>query len=49
MNYRDDLLDECGYVICPLCFPEYTYCNEKCEECPINIEFVKSLKEKQGE
>ena len=49
MTYRDDILDEMGYVICPLCFPEYTYCNEKCEECSINIEFEKLLKENKGD
>lgn len=48
MDYRDDLLDELGYVICPLCFPEYTHCNQKCDECPVNIEFMKSLEENES-
>lgn len=39
MNYRDDLLDEFGYTICPISFPEYQHCNEKCEECETYIEF----------
>lgn len=43
MNYRDYLLDELGYTICPISFPEYQYCNEKCEECETYIEFKEGL------
>lgn len=46
MNYRDKLVEEMGYVICPLCFPEYTYCDEKCEECEHYINFMQGLKER---
>lgn len=48
MDYRDYLLDELGYVICPLCFPEYTNCDGKCDECSENIEFMKSLEENES-
>ena len=28
MNWKDELEDEKGYTICPICFPEYVYCDE---------------------
>ena len=46
MDWRDDLADEIGYTICPICFPEYVHCDEKCEECEYNIEFKEALEER---
>lgn len=43
MDYRDYLLDEMGYTICPISFPEYQHCDEKCEECATYIEFKLGL------
>ena len=34
-----------GYTICPICFPEYVYCDEDCENCKEYIEF-KQFKKK---
>ena len=53
MNWRDELAEEMGYTICPICFPEYVYCDQKCEKCKDYIEFKealesKSKKEKEG-
>lgn len=33
MNWRDELAEECGYVICPLSCPSYVFCDEDCENC----------------
>lgn len=38
-------MSEEEYVICPLCFPPYVYCDENCKECETNIEFEKWCKE----
>lgn len=46
MNWKDELAEEMGYIICPICFPEYVYCDEKCEECKEYIEFKNAVKEK---
>ena len=46
MNWREDLLDEMGYIICPISFPEYQYCDENCEECETHKEFVEFWKER---
>lgn len=43
MNFGDELIEEFGYVICPLCFPSYVYCDEDCDNCDIYREFKKSL------
>lgn len=43
MNLREEMFEESGLVICPISFPEYEYCDEKCEECQIYIDFKKSL------
>lgn len=47
MNWRDDLAEEMGYVICPLAYETYTLCDEKCEKCKLNIDFIESLKNKE--
>ena len=39
MNWKDELLEEMGYTICPICFPEYVYCDEDCEHCKEYIDF----------
>lgn len=46
MNYKDDLLNELGYFICPISFPEYQHCDGKCKECKTYIEFVKWIEKK---
>lgn len=43
MNWRDDLAEEMGYTICPICFPEYVYCDNDCENCYYNKEFKEGL------
>ena len=43
---RDALAEEQGYIICPLAPYTYTHCNEKCEECEYQIEFIKGLGER---
>lgn len=43
MNWKDEIAEEMGYVICPICFPEYVYCDEKCDKCKEYIEFKKEL------
>lgn len=44
MDWRDELADEMGYTICPICFPEYQHCDEKCDNCKEYIEFKQYLK-----
>lgn len=39
MNWKDELMEEMGYTICPICFPEYVYCDEDCEHCKEYIDF----------
>lgn len=39
---REALLKEQGYTLCPLCCPEWTLCDEKCDECEVNLEFEKN-------
>ena len=46
MNYKDELAEEMGYVICPLCVPD-SYCNKKCEECKHSIKFYARIKGKR--
>jgi hypothetical protein len=43
MNWRDELADEMGYTICPICCPEYVYCNNDCCNCKEYIEFKQFL------
>lgn len=43
---RDALAEEQGYIICPLVPETYTICNEKCEECEYQKEFIKALEER---
>lgn len=47
MNYKDELAEEMGYTICPICFPEYVYCNEDCEHCKEYIEFKQFYERKE--
>ncbi len=47
MNWKDELEDEKGYTICPICFPEYVYCNEDCEHCKEYIEFKQFYEKKE--
>lgn len=46
MNWRDDLSDEMGYTICPICFPGYVYCDNNCYNCKEYIEFKRFLERK---
>lgn len=46
MNWRDELLDEMGYTICPICCPEYIHCDEKCDNCKEYIEFKQYFERK---
>lgn len=39
MNWKDELMEEMGYTICPICFPEYVHCNNDCEYCEEYIDF----------
>ena len=45
---RDALAEEMGYTICPLHYETYILCDNKCEECKLNIEFKKELEKKYG-
>lgn len=47
MNWKDELADETGYTICPICFPEYVYCDKDCENCKEYIEFKQFYEEKE--
>ena len=47
MNWKDELAEEMGYTICPICFPEYVYCNEDCEHCKEYIEFKSEMQSKK--
>ena len=47
MNWKDELAEEMGYTICPICFPEYVYCDEDCEHCKEYIEFKQAIEEKE--
>lgn len=38
MNYINELMEEMGYTICPICFPEYVNCDKDCEHCKEYIE-----------
>ena len=44
---RDALAEEQGYTICPLVPESYIHCNEKCDECKYNLDFIEALKNKQ--
>ena len=39
MSYIDELAEKMGYTICPICFPEYVFCDKDCEHCKEYIEF----------
>lgn len=47
MNWKDELLEEMDYTICPICSPEYTYCDEDCEHCEEYIEFKQFYEERE--
>lgn len=47
LNREDMLAEEMGYTICPLCFPEYVYCDMDCEHCNTYIEFKQDLLERE--
>lgn len=49
MNLKDELAEEMGYTICPICFSEYVYCDEKCDKCKDYIEFKNAVEEKYKE
>lgn len=42
-----ELEEEMGYIICPICFPEYVYCDEDCEHCKEYIEFKSEMQSKK--
>ena len=46
MNWRDALVEEMGYTICPICFPGYVYCDNNCYNCKEYIEFKRFLERK---
>lgn len=48
MDFRDEFIDECAYVICPISFPEYQLCDENCKHCQTYIDFVNFFKEREG-
>ena len=47
MNWKNGLMEEIGYTICPICFPEYVHCNEDCEHCKEYIELKQAVEEKE--
>lgn len=49
MNWRDDLADEMGYTICPICCPEYVYCDNDCKNCYHYKEFKEGLERLNNE
>lgn len=49
MNWKDELAKDMGYTICPICFPEYVYCDEKCNSCKEYIEFKNAVESKKKE
>lgn len=46
MDWRDELADEMGYTICPICFLEYVCCDNDCDNCKEYIEFKQYLEGK---
>lgn len=40
---REELIRECGYVICPIVASGYALCDEDCERCKIHIEFCEDV------
>lgn len=42
---RDALAEEIGYTICPIRGETYTICNNDCDHCQDNINFIKDLEE----
>lgn len=49
MNYKDILAEEMGYTICPLSIYTYVYCDNNCDNCVLYIDFLQSLKDREGE
>lgn len=47
MNWIDELAEEMGYTICPICFSECVYCDEDCEHCKEYIDFKQFYEEKE--
>lgn len=47
MNWKDELMEEMGYTICPICFPEYVHCNNDCEHCKEYIDFNNTMKKRK--
>lgn len=45
---RDALAEEQGYTICPLVPEAYTLCDNKCEECEYEKEFIEALEERSN-
>ena len=45
MSWRDELAEEKGYTIYPLHYETYIYCDNKCEECDLYIDFEENLKQ----
>lgn len=48
MNWKDELMQEMGYTICPICFPEYVYCDKDCKHCKEYIDFKQYYEEKKN-
>ena len=44
---RDAIAEGQGYTICPLAPETYTLCNNKCDDCEYNIDFMQALKERR--
>lgn len=45
---RDALAEEQEYTICPLHYETYIHCDNKCESCPLYIDFKKFLENKEN-
>lgn len=43
MYWREDLLDELGYIICPLVLGNYVLCDENCDLCDYYRNFRKEI------
>ena len=44
MNWRDEIAEEMGYIICPLSQYNYIHCDEECETCALYLDFKEGVK-----
>ena len=40
---RESLLEEQGYIICPLAPYSYTICDEKCDDCEYYRDYLEAI------